>query len=152
MMMRYLTGRPGFVSDPVIDTSTSEVIYAHCVATNRVFGPQGKANKYIIRSHAEDRQGAAVQSRMPRGEPVTTLKVCPDNRHVVIHSGTTTRNIDEPKACRTKLAARTDAEQLLRNWTHGWHRVTVYGDWRKDVISLAQMLGLAVIEEDKRQA
>ena len=32
-------GRPGFISDPVIDTSKRQIIYAHCVASNRAFGP-----------------------------------------------------------------------------------------------------------------
>lgn len=149
LLMRYLTGRPGFVSDPVIDTSTGEIIYAHCVGTNRVFGPKGKANKYIIRSHAEDEKGASVQSLMPKREPVTSLRVHLGSRHLVVHTGTTTRNVDEPKACRTKLAAKAEAELLLRNWTRGWHRVTVYGDWRKDVLNLAQLLGLTAIEEDR---
>ncbi|KPL25920.1 MAG: hypothetical protein AMJ72_12970 [Acidithiobacillales bacterium SM1_46] len=152
LLMRYLTGRPGFVSDPVIDTSTGEIIYAHCVGTNRVFGPKGKANKYVIRSHAEDEKGAAVQSLMPRNEPITSLKVHLGSRHLVVHTGTTTRNVDEPKACRTKLAAKAEVEQLLRNWTYGWHRVTVFGKWREDVLNLAQLLGLTAVEEDKPMA
>ncbi|MHC4744731.1 MAG: hypothetical protein ACYS8Z_22685, partial [Planctomycetota bacterium] len=32
-------GRPGFISDPVIDTAKRQIIYAHCVASNRPFGP-----------------------------------------------------------------------------------------------------------------
>jgi hypothetical protein len=36
-----LTGRPGYISDPVIDTARNQIIYAHCVAPTRVFGPQG---------------------------------------------------------------------------------------------------------------
>ena len=149
LLMRHLTGRPGFVSDPVIDTSTNEIIYAHCVASCRNFGPQGKVNKYILRSHAEDRQGASVQSLMPEGEPVTTLRLALGDKHLMVHTGVTTRNIQEDKACRTKIAARAEAEKLLRNWTHGWHRVTFYGDWRKDVVNVGRLLGLTVIEEDR---
>jgi hypothetical protein len=152
LMMRYLTGRPGYVSDPVIDTSRDEIIYAHCVATNRVFGPDGKANKYIIRSHAEDEKGAVVRSLLPLGEQTTTMKIHLGSKTLLVHSGVTTRNVEEEKACRTKLAARTDAEMLLRNWTRGWHRVTFYGDWRNDAINLGQLLGLNVIEEDKPMA
>jgi len=152
LMMRYLTGRPGYVSDPVIDTGRGEVIYAHCVGTNRVFGPKGKRNKYIIRSHAEDGKGASVQSLMPLDQPVTSLKVCLGDRHLVVHSGRTTRNVEEEKACRTKVAAKTEADRLLHNWTHGWHRVTFFGDWRNDVINLGRLLGLTVIEEDRRMA
>jgi len=148
-MMRYLTGRPGYVSDPVIDTSEEEIIYAHCVSTNRVFGPSGRANPYIIRSHAEDGRGASVQSLMPTGEVVTTLKVDVGGKRMVIHTAKTTRNVDDPKACRTKLAAKTNAEKILANWEMGWHRVTVYGNWRKAAMNLARLLGLSVVEEDK---
>jgi len=149
LMMRYLTGRPGYVSDPVIDTSKDEIIYAHCVATSKVFGPKGKANPYIIRSHAEDGKGASVQSLMPVGEQVTTMKIDFHGKRMVIHSGKTTRNVDEPKACRTKLAAKTNAQAILDNWDMGWHRVTFYGDYRKQAMNLARLLGISVFEEDK---
>ena len=148
LMMRYLTGRPGYVSDPVIDTSKGEIIYAHCMATNRVFGPRGKANPYIIRSHAEDGKGASIQSLLPLNEIVTSLEIDVRNRRMVIHTAKTTRNVKEPKACRTKLAAKAKAERILDNWDMGWHRVTVYGEWRKPVIRLARLLGVEVFEED----
>jgi hypothetical protein len=81
------------------------------------------------------------------------LRLALGDRHMMIHSGTASRNVTElDKACRTKLAAESEAELLLRNWTRGWHRVTVYGDYRKDFINLAQLLGLTVIEEDKPMA
>lgn len=149
LMMRYMTGRPGYVSDPVIDTSRSEIIYAHCVAHNRAFGPKGKANPYIIRSHAEDGKGASVQSLLPIGEDVTTLEFDIWSKRGVVHTGRTTRNVDEPKACRTKLAARTNAQAILDNWDMGWHRVTVFGDWRKQVKQLARLYGFSIFEEDK---
>jgi L-fucose isomerase-like protein len=149
LMMRYMTGRPGYVSDPVIDTSRSEIIYAHCVAHNRAFGPKGKANPYIIRSHAEDGKGASVQSLLPIGEDVTTLEFDIWSKRAVVHTGRTTRNVDEPKACRTKLAARTNAQAILDNWDMGWHRVTVFGDWRKQVKQLARLYGFSIFEEDK---
>lgn len=149
LMMRYLTGRPGYVSDPVIDTARGWIIYAHCVATNRVFGPNGKANPYIIRSHAEDAKGASVQSLMPVGETVTTLEIDVIGKRMVIHTGKTVANIDDPKACRTKLAAKTDAQNILNEWDMGWHRVTVYGDWRRQAMNLARLYGLTVNEEDK---
>jgi len=150
LAMRYLTGRPGYVSDPVIDTSKNWIIYAHCVSTNRVFGPQGKANPYIIRSHAEDGKGASVQSLLPLGEAVTTLEIDVQTKKMVIHSGRTAANVDEPKACRTKLAAETNARRILDNWDMGWHRVTVYGDWRRPALDLARLLGVVqVLEEDK---
>ncbi len=152
LMMRYLTGRPAYVSDPVIDTSRSEIIYAHCVAHNRAFGPDGRPSPYIIRSHAEDGKGASVQSLLPSGETVTTLEADIWSRRMVIHTAQTVRNVDDPKACRTKLAAKTEARTVLDNWDMGWHRVTVYGDWRNQAMDLARLYGMAVTEEDKPAA
>ena len=59
-------------------------------------------------------------------------------------------NVDEPRVCRTKLAAevRGDIEQLMNYWDHwGWHRVTVYGDLQEPIHQLAQSLGMRMIEE-----
>lgn len=152
LMMRYLTKRPGYVSDPVIDTASNKIIYAHCVGTNRVYGPDGVANPYIIRSHAEDRKGASVQSLMPLGERITTVAVDVCEKALSIHQGRTVANVEENKACRTKLAAEVDSEKILNNYhfeRFAWHRVTVYGEWRREVINLAILLGLEVCEEDR---
>lgn len=150
LLMTYLVGRPGYISDPVVDTAKNQIIYAHCVAPSKVFGPDGPANPYHIRNHSEDRKGAAVRSLMPLGEMTTTLEFNPDNRKVVIHCGKTVENIDEDKACRTKLAAEVegDIDRLLESWDQwGWHRVTVYGDLKRPVQNIAVLLGFEVIEE-----
>lgn len=148
LAMTYLTGRPGYISDPVIDTSKNQVIYAHCVASNRVFGPRGTANPYHIRSHAEDGKGAAVRSLMPLGQTVTNLKFVPAEKTVVMHLSKTVANIDDPRACRTKLAAEVpNGQKLLEGWSAGWHRVTVYGDYKRRVEMLSALLGFKVQEE-----
>lgn len=150
LLMAYLTGRPGFISDPVIDTSKNQIIYAHCVAMNKVFGSNGPANPYHIRNHSEDRKGAAVRSLMPLGEMTTTLEFDPDKKQVIMHQGVTVANVDEDKACRTKLAAEVkgDINKLMTYWdTWGWHRVTFYGDLKKPVQNIAALLGFEVVEE-----
>ena len=146
LLMTYLTGRPGYISDPVIDTSLNRIIYAHCVAPNRVFGPAGKTNLYDIRSHSEDRKGACVRSLMPLGETVTTLEFNPMKKEVIIHQGKTVENVDEDKACRTKLAAEVrDIDKLMTEWDQwGWHRVTVYGDHKRPVETASALLGFKV--------
>ena len=156
LLMRYLTGRPGYVSDPVIDTATNQIIYAHCVASNKVFGPAGPSNPYLIRSHCSDRKyrsEASVQSLMPLGEVVTTLKINVLEKAMSIHQGRTVANVEEDRGCRTKLAAQVDAEKILDNWNKkanwGWHRVTFYGDWKRQIMKLATLLGIRMFEEDK---
>jgi hypothetical protein len=149
LLMSYLTGRPGYISDPVIDTSKNRIIYAHCVAPRKVYGPAGPSNPYDIRSHSEDRKGAAVRSLLPLGEMVTTLKFDPLRKEVIIHQAKTVENIDEDKACRTKLAAEVkDIDKLLGEWDRwSWHRVTFYGDLKRPVENLAALAGFKVTWE-----
>jgi hypothetical protein len=148
LLMAYLAGRPGYISDPVIDTSQNQIIYAHCVAPSKVHGPGGPKNAYHIRSHSEDRKGAAIRSLLPLGEIVTTLKLVPARKTVVLHQARTAGNIDEDRACRTKLAAHVrDARRLMENWDYGWHRVTVYGDHKAAVETVTRLLGFRLIEE-----
>ena len=152
LLIRYAAGRPAYVSDPVIDTAAGQIVYAHCVATNRVFGPDGLSNPYIIRSHAEDRKGASVQSLMPVGHQVTTVKVSVRNKAFAVHGGKAVANVEDDKACRTKLAAEVDAQKILDNYhseLFGWHRVTCYGDYRKQLINLATLYGLEILQEDR---
>ncbi len=143
-------GRPGSISDPVIDTSKRQIIYAHCVASNRVFGARGPANPFQILTHSEDRQGASVRSIMPVGYMTTTIEIHPDRRQILFHQGKSVANDPDDRACRTKLAVEPigDIEKLLTQWDQwGWHRVTCYGDLKQPVYSLADALGWKVIEE-----
>ncbi len=149
LLTGYLVGRPGYISDPVIDTSLNRIIYSHCVAPSKVFGPAGRSNPYDIRSHSEDRKGACVRSLMPLGEIVTTLKFDPARKEVVIHQAKAVENIDEDKACRTKLAAEvSDIEKLMSEWDRwGWHRVTFYGDHKRSVETVAALAGFKTVWE-----
>jgi len=155
LMLRYLTGRPAYVSDPVIDTAVNQIVYAHCVSTNRVFGPEGPSNPFVIRSHAEDLEGASVQSLMPLGEMVTSIKMNPREKVFAIHSARTVANIYDDKGCRTKLAGEVDARTIMDNYrfdVFGWHRVTCYGNYRKACLDLARLYGFKTYEEDRPAA
>lgn len=150
LLMSFLVARPGYISDPVIDTSKNHVIYAHCVAPNKVFGPEGTTNPYHIRNHSEDRKGAAVRSLLPLGEMTTTVQFDPRKKQVLFHQGKTVANIDEDKACRTKLAVEVkgDIDKLFNQWDKwGWHRVTYYGDLEQPVRHIAALLGYELVEE-----
>lgn len=153
MLIQYATGRPGFISDPVIDLGSRWIVYAHCLAATRVYGPQGPEVPYKIRSHAEDRAGASLQAYWPVGEPVTTFKLNVVEGAAAIHSGVIAANVEEEKACRTKVATVSDVERILDNWNKaanfGWHRVSVVGDFRRELVTAAKLLGFRVFEEDR---
>jgi hypothetical protein len=143
-------GRPGYISDPVIDTSKRQIIYAHCVAANKAFGPQGPANPFDILTHSEDRQGASVRSVLPVGHLTTTLEFDGGRKEVLFHRARAVANDPDDRACRTKLCAEPvgDFEKLFTQWDQwGWHRVTFYGDLKQPVFALADALGWKVVEE-----
>ena len=146
---KYLCGRSGFASDPVLDTAKNQIIYAHCVAPYKMFGPEGPSNPWIIRTHAEDHAGASVQSLLPLGYMTTTFDLYPERGEMLLHQARAVENVDTPLACRTKLAAEVqgDIGKLFNYWNHGWHRVTVYGDLADPMRELAAALKLKVIEE-----
>jgi L-fucose isomerase-like protein len=148
--MKHLVGRPGYISDPVMDTSKRQIIYAHCVATTKPFGPSGPSNPFEILTHAEDRKGAAVRSFLPSGYMTTTLEIHPGRREILCHRAKAVENVVMDRACRTKLAGEVvgDVEKLFTYWDlYGWHRVTFYGDLREPVRELAKALKLRFVEE-----
>ena len=149
--LKNLTGgRTGFISDPVIDTAKRQIIYAHCVASNRAFGPQGKENPLEILTHSEDRQGASVRSLLPTGYMTTTVELGAFCKELLFHRGKAVDNIIEDRACRTKLAVEPDGdiEKLFTQWDRfGWHRVTVYGDLKEPLFDIARMLKWKITEE-----
>jgi hypothetical protein len=143
-------GRPGYISDPVMDSSKREIIYAHCVATTKPFGPAGPANPYEILTHSEDRQGASLRSILPAGHLVTTLQFEPKRKQILIHQAKAVGNDANDRACRTKLRAQPlgDFEKLFTMWdVWGWHRVTFYGDLKEPVLALADATGWKVVSE-----
>jgi hypothetical protein len=143
-------GRPGYISDPVVDTAKGQIIYAHCVAPNKAFGPQGAVNPFEILTHSEDRQGASVRSLLPTGYMTTSLQLEASRKEILMHRGLAVANDPDDRACRTKLCAEPvgDIEKLFRAWDQwGWHRVTFYGDLKEPVYALAEATGWKVVEE-----
>jgi len=59
------------------------------------------------------------------GHRVTTVKLNLLKEAIAIHGGEAAENIDEEKACRTKLGVKANAEKILEKWNRdfdfGWH-------------------------------
>jgi hypothetical protein len=148
-MMGAFVKRPGYISDPVIDTAKNQIIYAHCVAMTKPFGAEGPANPYRVRNHSEDRRGASIQSLLPADYLTTTLEINPVTRQVLMHQAKTVGNNPSDMACRTKLEAHVkgDIEKLTENWRMGWHRVTFYGDLSDCVAEMCARYKLELVLE-----
>jgi hypothetical protein len=78
------------------------------------------------------------------------VEFSPVRKEVLVHQGKTVENVDEDKACRSKLAVEVkgDMDKLLGQWDQwGWHRVTFYGDAKEAVAETAKALKMKVVEE-----
>ncbi len=143
----YAFGVPGYVSDPVIDTSTDTVIHAHCVSATRMDGPAGERAPYLIRSHMEDNKGASLQVKMRVGQVITMAKLINQDT-MLVSTGTITSNPESDRGCRTKIATRVvNARKLLEGYEGGLHRVIFYGDRVRAVRHLAGLMQFKVVEE-----
>lgn len=169
VIYQHMEGVPGFVTDPVFDTSNNTVIHAHCVAATKMDGPQGEAAPYVIRSHLEDHKGAVLQTKMRVGQDITMAKLVSKDpkalaarQHVLAASPpecygldamlvSTGRIVDVPdvdSGCRTKIAVKVrDARRMLEGWSYGLHRVIFYGDHMADTRRLGRFLDIDVVEE-----
>jgi L-fucose isomerase-like protein len=175
LMARILTGRPAYVSDPALDTSKNQIVYAHCVATTRPFGTpaldtsknqivyahcvattrpfgtESKPNSFrILTLHNRDPRGACAQSFLPPGYMTTSFRTNAERKEMIIHQAKAVGNLVSEYGCRTKLVAEVagDIGKLFDQWDQfGWHRVTVYGDVKEPLAEFAKALGLKVIEE-----
>ncbi|MEM3062237.1 MAG: hypothetical protein QW303_01635, partial [Nitrososphaerota archaeon] len=139
-------------SNHCIDLKNNRVIYLHCCVPSKLYGPNGPAQKYEITRHGEGHfLGASILLDFPIGENVTTIKISVLDRKIAIRSGKILGTIRDERACLSKLLVETNAQKILENYdfkTFGWHRVTVLGDWKKEIIAAAKLLGLTIIEED----
>jgi L-fucose isomerase-like protein len=151
LMARVLTGRSGYVSDPALDTSKNQIVYAHCMAMTKVFGTDGATARFHIRNlHNRDPRGCCAQSFLPEGYLTTSFRTNMAQKKLVVHQAKAVGNLDSDRGCRTQLVGevRGDIEKLLYEWDRfGWHRVTLYGDVQEPICEFGRALGLEIVEE-----
>lgn len=133
LIFSYLVGKPGFVTDPVFDLSTSSIIHAHCVAATQMEGPDTRPAAYHIRSHLEDGKGASLQVKMPVGRKLSMARLIGTDK-MLFATGDATDSPFVEWGCRTKLTMKVaNPEKFLENWSCGLHRVVFYGDHTQDI-------------------
>jgi len=151
IVFQGLCGRPGFISDPTIDESRNSVILAHCLGTTKMDGPRGPAAPYKLRSIMERREGVVPQVRMRIGQKVTQARLIGTDLMLYF----TGRIIDTPvslsddRGCRTKITVEGDGDvrKLWRNWAHGLHRVTCYGDVTAQMRTFCRFKQIEMVNE-----
>ena len=132
IILQGLTGRPGFISDPTVDESNNSIILAHCLGTTKMDGPDGPAASYKIRTIMERQAGAVTQVKMRIGQKVTQAILIGTDllRYFTGQIIDTPVSLEHDRGCRTKITVKVDGgvTKLWKNWSHGLHRQTCYGD------------------------
>ncbi len=148
IIIQGLSGKPGFISDPTMDVSKNSAILAHCLGSTKMDGPDGPQESYKIRTIMERREGAVTQVRMRIGQKVTQAKLIGTD---LIHyfTGQIIEAPDVDRGCRTKITVQVDgdAEKLWKNWQHGLHRQTCYGDITKDLERFCRFANIEMVQE-----
>ena len=126
LAMGYLTGRPGFISDPVIDTVDEPDHLRPLRGADQGLRPRWNGQR-LPHPHAfGGPQGGGHPIAAAAGYLLTTMKFNPAKREVVLHQAKAVGNVDDDRACRTKLAAEVhgDIEKLMNHWSVGTSRGT----------------------------
>lgn len=143
-----LVGKPGFVTDPVIDLSTNTIIHAHCVSATKMEGVDGPSSPYVIRNHLEDHRGCVLQVKLPVGKKMTMARLIDDNL-MLFSTGEITGIPDVDRGCRTKIATKVqDAKRILENWSCGLHRVVFFGDHTQDLQRFCRFKDIRILNEE----
>ncbi|MGC9153156.1 MAG: fucose isomerase [Vulcanisaeta sp.] len=150
LIAKYLFNRNGFIVNVGVDEERGEFIYHHCYAPTNPHGSDKPEVPYIITKAHLGTKHASIHVRLPTNEPITVVGFNPEERLLSIHVSKAVNNEYAPQACATKLIGSGNASTVVRNWRWrgGWHRVIIYGDFRRELHEFAILLNLDAIDED----
>jgi len=156
LMFRYAFGLPGFITDPVIDTSKQALIHFHCTSATRMDGPQSKRLPFTIRTQSDSERGVSLDVEYPIGREVTCAKFI-NLDTMLISTGKIFDVTHDELGCRTQFWTRVDdADKMFMNWGGGvleggtmalLHRAVFLGDHKKAIDDLAVLMGFKVLVE-----
>jgi len=157
LIFAYAFDVPGFISDPLFDTSKNAVIHAHCTSTTKLDGPDGKRAPFLIRTQCDSNQGVSLEVQMRVGQEVTCAKLV-NLDTMLISTGKIIELTDfHDRGCRTQITTEVaNARTMAQNWAAAipgsdmmtlLHRVVFYGNHLQSVKDLAILMGLKVVEE-----
>jgi hypothetical protein len=151
ILFQGLSGKPGFINDPTVDESNNTIILAHCLGSTKMDGPDKPAAPYNLRTIMERQEGAVTQVKMRNGQKVTQAQLIGTD---LLHYFTgkivdTPVSLEDDRGCRTKITVEVDGDitKLWKNWSHGLHRVTCYGDLTRELQHFSRFKEIEMINE-----
>jgi hypothetical protein len=150
----YISGRPGFHGDVVIDPYNDVVQVGHC---NAPLNPYGDDKRIPYSIGGEQERRPQIYADLPQEGLVTGIKVNVLENKISIWNGelipgeSIYKDFFESYCC-SKLVAKTNAKAIYDNYDYrvfGNHICLFYGDFRNRIKEMADLLGFSLIEQDK---
>jgi hypothetical protein len=156
LIFGYAFGIPGFISDPVFDTSSNALIHFHCTSATKMAGPGSKRLPFTIRTQSDSERGVSLDVEMPIGQVVTCAKFI-NLDTMLVSTGRIFKVTHDELGCRTQFGIEVaDARRMFHNWGAGilkgntmtlLHRVVFFGDHLQNIKNLGVLMGFKVVEE-----
>ncbi|OHB78718.1 MAG: hypothetical protein A2V98_07245 [Planctomycetes bacterium RBG_16_64_12] len=156
LMFAYAFGLPGFITDPVFDTSQNALIHFHCTCATQMDGAGGERLPFTIRTQSDSEQGVSLDVEQRVGQPVTCAKFI-DLDKMLISTGKIFKITHDELGCRTQFWTEVaDADRMFHNWGAGvlkggvmtlLHRVVFYGDHLRSMKDLGVLMGFDLVME-----
>jgi L-fucose isomerase-like protein len=141
ILLSTIAGKPVFLNDPTYPHDGT-ITLAHCTAPRRMGGRELDAAR--IMTHFESDYGAAPKVEMPQGQVLTNL--VPDFK-AERWTGLLARVEASPflPVCRSQIDVRFECpDRVLAENMPGFHWITGYGDFLREVGYAARKSGIAV--------
>ena len=140
VLLRWISGKPSFVSNSHFPHH-GVITLAHCAAPRKMNGKDYEPTKIL--THFESDYGAATKVEYKKGQITTNLI---PNLTCTKWLGFRGKILDSPSydACRSQMDVEIDGDwrKLLRDM-QGFHTVTCYGDYFREVGYALKKLGIA---------
>jgi len=156
LMFGYAFGVPGFITDPVFDTSENALIHFHCTSATKMDGPSSERLPFTIRTQSDSERGVSLDVENRIGQDVTCAKFI-NLDTMLISTGKIYKVTHDELGCRTQFWTKVaDANKMYHNWGAGileggtmalLHRAVFYGDYAKQIRDLGILMGFNVVEE-----
>jgi hypothetical protein len=140
LLLANISGRPVFLNDPTYPHD-GVITLAHCTGPRKMDGKTIEQARIV--THFESDFGAAPKVEMPKGQLVTNIAPDFKSERWMGLRGTI---VDAPflDICRDQIDVAYDVpDQLVAERMPGFHWMTCYGDYRREVGYAIRRVGIA---------
>ena len=140
VLLGNICGKPVFLGNPGFPFKKTSTI-CHCTAPRKMDGKNYDPVRIV--THYESDYGAAPWVKVPLGTVTTHIAPSFKSDRWVGLKGTIVDVPFKPSACRTQITVRREcSDELLADNLVGFHWMTCFGDYRKEIGYALRRIGI----------